>query len=283
MVLPDISRLPLKPQERVKQSTFSHGTPCATATNADIIADMYAAGHVEKAATEHYVAAADAAAAASNALNAAEAEENRTRPWAVPHVPLFDQLLHDANNLSISNSILYWASTCMPYVQHLPIEHRFVTQTQALLQVLDLNSIAQNFYDSMKNPGGIAATDDQRFNFWIQYSWLACFFAIRDQDDMVFVMDTPHSWETSDKHYWWSIELAGSPFYPAINTPLTRAENMRIAFADQYQAATVVAARAAWASKVANQAQESALIAAQDAITRAQAARAAASAALMAQ
>lgn len=277
MVLPDISRLPLHP---VKQFTVFHDTPCATATNPDIVAEMYAAGSAEQAATEHFVAAADAAAAASNALNAAEAEENRTRPRKVPPVQYFDQLRDATGDLSISNSVLYWASTCMPYIQHLPIEHRFVTQTQALLHVLDLNSIAQDFYNGMKDRGGIATTADQRFNFWIQYSWLACFFAIRQEYNMPFLMDAPQSWEASNKHYWWSTHLVGSPFYPAINTPLTRAENMRIAFADQYRDATVVAARAAWASNLANVAQESARIAAISAVARANAARAAATASM---
>ena len=230
MALPDISRLPLQPQERFKQSTFSHGTPCATATNG---------------------AAANAAAAATNALNAAIAEEERTKSRTVAHVPYFDLLLN-AESLSVSQNMLYWASECLPYVQHLPIEQRFVTQAQELLEILELSPMAQEFYGRMSKPGGITATANRQFNFWLQFSWLACFFSIRREYDMVFVMEPPHSWGGSNKHYWWSTHLAGSPFYAAINTPLTRGENILTAFADQYRNAAAAAARAVNASNLAN-------------------------------
>ena len=277
MVLPDISRLPLHP---VKQFTVFHDAPCATATNPDTVAEMYAARSAEQAATEHFVAAADAAAASAAALNAAKAEEERTKPRDVARVPYFDRLRDATRDLSVSDSVLYWASTCLPYVQHVPIEPRFVTQAQDLLQVLDLDQNHEEYYHRMSQPGGIATTPDPKFNFWLKYTWLACFFSIQADYDLIFLMDTPHSWYGSDKHYWWSMHLVGSPVYAAINTPLKRAENILIALEDEHSNATAVAARAQSASDLANAAQESARIAALSAVARANAARAAATASM---
>ena len=267
MVLPDISRLPLHPG---KQFTVSHDAPCATATNPDIVAEMYAA--------EHFVAAADAAAAATAALNAAKAEEERTKPRDVARVPYFDRLRDATGDLSVSDSMVYWASTCLPYVQHLPIEPRFVTQAEDLLQVLDLDQNHEEYYRRLSQPGGIATTPDPKFNFWLKYMWLACFFSIQADYDMILLMHTPHWYTLSDKHFWWETHLVGSPVFAAKDTPLKRAENMLLAFEDEHSNAIVVAARAQSASDLAHAAQESARIAAFSAVARANAARAAATA-----
>ena len=195
-------------------------------------------------------AAALAASALAAAANAAIVEEERTRPRVIAYNQEIDRL-KNAYDLNINKSVVIWSAACLHYNQHLTIEQRFVTQYQALLAVINLNAEDQEFYDRMSQPGGIAATANPQFNFWLQYGWLACSFAIRDDYDLDIVMVPPHTWEGSNKHYWWSTHLVGSPFYIAIDLPLTKAENMVTAFEDQHRNATTAAAVAVAASQEA--------------------------------
>ena len=238
-------------------ATFATATTAAAAAKATAIdaADAAAAdAAASTTAATKFVAAADAAAAAA-------ATEASTRPRfdlreekTSARYPHFEKL-RKATDLSTQESMLYWAYECLPYVLHIPTEPHFHDHTTALEEAIDMGQRNRDFYDGMSKPGGIAASDDQKFNFWIRFGWLACSFAIGREwgkvDDLLLNTDPPDSWEGDNKTYWWKTRLVGSPFHRAMDSRLDRAEDMVATFEAQHKNASAAAASTAAVSNAA--------------------------------
>lgn len=180
--------------------------------------------------------------------DAAIAEEERTRPRPIASNPIFEGLVN-AQDLSVPQSMLFWASQCLPYIEHIPVEPQFHVHYASLLNAIDMGQTTFEFYEGMSKSGGVAATPNPNFNFWIKFAWLACSFAIGREwgkvDDLLIDTDPPHTWDGDNKQWWWAVRMSGSPFFPAMHSPLGNAEDLVTSFEDQHKAAAVAAARAA--------------------------------------
>lgn len=207
-----------------------------TATAVAVAADTGATIAITK-----FVAAADADAIA-------KATKASTRPRAIGHYPHFVELKNYAQDLSVLDSILYWAYECLPYVLHIQVEPHFHEHTTALLEAIDMGRRSRDFYEGLlSEPGDIAASNDTQFKFWIRFGWLACLFAIGGEQGGLLVdgMDPPHWWEGDTKQWWWKTRLVGSPFHCAMDSRLAKAEDMVCTFEDRHDNASTAAASAA--------------------------------------
>ena len=159
--------------------------------------------------------------------------------------------------------MLYWAYECLPYVLDIPIEPHFHDHMTELENAIrSMGERYRDFYHGMSKDGGIAASDNEQFNFWIRFGWLACSFAIGREwgkaDDLHLDEEPPHSWDSDNKQWWWKTRLVGSPFHCAMDSPLACAGDMKDAFEDRHQDACTAAASAEADSEAADKAADAA-------------------------
>ena len=191
-------------------------------------------------------------------LYAAKTRPKQTYPEMRLNYPYF-ATLGLARDLSWPASITFWAFECMAYVADLPVEEVHRLRFRKLKNVYDfgdVHELSKQVFDGMSNPGGIATTNDPAFNFWIKFSWLACWFCDADEDEMN--LDTEPDY-LCEKELWWTTHMTQSPFFCAtrwshLNTP----SDMVHSFESEHRAASEKAARTQKAAeKAAEEEQDS--------------------------
>ena len=189
-------------------------------------------------------------------LYAAKTRPKQTYDEMCLNYPYFATLVL-ARDLSWPASIMHCAFECMAYVADLPVEekHRLLfTKLKNVHEFSDVHELSKQFFDGMSRPGGIATTNDMAFNFWIKFSWLACWFCDADERDLN--LDTEPDY-LCEKELWWETHMTQSPFFCATRwSHLNTRSDMVHSFESEHKAASEKAARTQKAAEKAAEEEE---------------------------
>ena len=125
------------------------------------------------------------------------------------------------NSLNHPNNELYWANELVPFLKKHERTPEREEHCRLLEEALNLRGEDKKCWCGINSKGGAAAGDDEIFNFWIRYAWLACMFCTEDFEELLLfnaydAKKIPIDVYEIGKLCWWEQHMKNSPL-PAVD------------------------------------------------------------------